>query len=227
MVSILTSTIRPQYMENVFQNYQQQTYQDKELIIILNHDDMNIDEWKGKAKSHNNVFVYQLPQHKTYGDCLNFAVEKSTHDVLAIFDDDDHYAPSYLTQSMQVMNRSGASVVGKGDFFVYFEINKALAVCRHSRPNTFTTAVAGATLVFKKEICEKVKFAALNLGADKGFKDMCNKLGYKMYATDRYNYTCVRRSDVNDHTWQIDQERFMKSCQFVTYTDDYKLLVSK
>lgn len=36
-ITVITSTIRPGFMENVFENYNRQNYMKKELIIILNN----------------------------------------------------------------------------------------------------------------------------------------------------------------------------------------------
>lgn len=44
MVSVITCTIREEYIENVFKNYEQQLWKDKELIIILNKDTMNLSK---------------------------------------------------------------------------------------------------------------------------------------------------------------------------------------
>jgi hypothetical protein len=60
-VSIVTSTNRPSFIENVFQNYRNQTGVQKELIIVLNNR-MSIDLYKKKAKQFKNVFIYQLPE---------------------------------------------------------------------------------------------------------------------------------------------------------------------
>lgn len=228
MVSIITSTVRPLYMDNLFQNYQHQLCEDKELIIVLNRDDMDIYKWKEKAKVYPNVFVYQMPGHTTLGECLNFAIEKSNHSIIAKFDDDDYYAPHYLTQAIQAMKETGAHVVGKAAYFVYFEENKNLYMRRNTQlQNTFTSSLAGSTLMFQKEIFNNnVKFPSMNAGEDREFRRMCIKNKCKMYSTDSYHYAYIRRSDVNSHTWKIDKNKFLNSYELVTVTDSYKPFVT-
>ena len=41
-VTIVTSTIRPECIHNIFNNYARQKWKMKELIIVVNKDDMNI-----------------------------------------------------------------------------------------------------------------------------------------------------------------------------------------
>lgn len=79
MISVITCRIRPELMDNVFENYSHQVFKKKELIIILNHDDMDLKQWIQKAKQYPNVFVYQLPSKKTVGECKNFAVKKAKY----------------------------------------------------------------------------------------------------------------------------------------------------
>ncbi len=101
---------------------------EKELIIILNKDDMDIEMWKERSKGNENVSIYQLPEEKTLGECLNFGIEKARYNIVAKFDDDDYYSPYYLTEAMQIFLTTDAQVVGKGKAFMYFEKEKLLTL---------------------------------------------------------------------------------------------------
>ena len=128
MISIITCTQRENFIETVFENYQRQEWQDKELIIILNNDAMSLRKWQNKAKSYENISVYQLSESISLGSCLNFGIEQSKYDYIAKFDDDDYYAPKYLTHAMSELRRKGASVVGKISAYMYFEDKNLLTV---------------------------------------------------------------------------------------------------
>src|ERR1700730_13001262 len=52
-ISIIACTMRPEFINNIFANYNRQSYKNKELIIILNHDDIDIDKVKIKAMLYN------------------------------------------------------------------------------------------------------------------------------------------------------------------------------
>ncbi|MGM0880940.1 MAG: glycosyltransferase family A protein [Bacillota bacterium] len=61
-VSIITCTNRPQFFDNILENYIKQQYRKKELIIILNNDSMNLEQFQGKIRTYNNIKVYKLPE---------------------------------------------------------------------------------------------------------------------------------------------------------------------
>lgn len=113
--------MRPYYMENIFNNYDRQEYEDKQLIVILNRDDMDIQQWRAKAREYKNVKIYRVSEKHRLGKCLNYGIRKAKYDVLAKFDDDDYYAPHYLTEAMEALSNKRVSVVGKYTSFVYFE----------------------------------------------------------------------------------------------------------
>lgn len=223
MVSIICCTIRQHCMENVFQNYENQLVKEKELIIILNRDDMDINTWKERASRSQNVTVFQLPEEMTLGECLNYGIEKTTYPFIAKFDDDDYYAPSYLEQSLRVLNRENVHVVGKKSVFMYFLDDKILAIHRRQHENRFVNGgIKGATLLFKKYITEKVKFPHLNLGEDTLFLQDCINHNYRIYSTDKYNYVCLRTSSSGKHTWNPNKRIFSRDLHLLRQTDDFR-----
>ncbi|NHM31139.1 hypothetical protein [Neobacillus terrae] len=60
-ISIVACTSKEGYMDNIFSNYQNQILQEKELIVILNSDSHDVNEWLKKAENYEHVRVYQLP----------------------------------------------------------------------------------------------------------------------------------------------------------------------
>ena len=135
MVSLIASTIRDKMMNNIFENFYRQKWEEKELIIILNNDDMDIEMGKKRSKVNENVTIYQLPEEKTLGECLNFGIEKARYNIVAKFDDDDYYSPYYLTEAMRIFLTTDAQVVGKGKAFMYFEKQKLLTLRKLGNEN--------------------------------------------------------------------------------------------
>jgi cellulose synthase/poly-beta-1,6-N-acetylglucosamine synthase-like glycosyltransferase len=225
MVSVICCTMRQNFMENVFQNYENQVWIEKELIIILNKDDMDITKWEERARHSQGVTVYQLPEETYLGQCLNYGIGKAKYDFIAKFDDDDYYAPNYLTQSMKALNEMNADIVGKATIYMYFESSKSLVLHRPGRENKYNTKLKGATLLFKKQIMEKVSFPEKNMGEDAIFVKQCKNQGFILYSTDRCNYACLRTSTTGHHTWGRSTEWLMERSNFLGETDDYKSLV--
>lgn len=212
-------------MNNVFKNYQQQTWKEKELIIILNKDSMDIDKWLKKAKNYPNVRVYQLHEQAALGDCLNFGVLNSDYDIIAKFDDDDYYGPNYITNAMSVFEDQNISIVGKSSVYIYFQNKKALIHVQGTE-NSIADSVAGATLMFRKNVFYYVRFEKVNRAEDFFFIDQCQKEGFQIYSTDSYDFAVIRQNSKN-HTWKISDEDLMEWGDLVGYMDDFQTIVSK
>ncbi|MDQ0970651.1 cellulose synthase/poly-beta-1,6-N-acetylglucosamine synthase-like glycosyltransferase [Neobacillus niacini] len=225
IISIITCTVREHLISNIIENYTNQLFQDKELIIILNKDEMDINLIKGKIGGIEGITIYQLPQDYSLGECLNYGIGKAKYDVIAKFDDDDYYGPEYLTEAMNALKTTNASIVGKEEFFVFLKSNHALLLRGHGLSNKYVKHVSGATLVFEKSIIDKIKFPNLTLGEDTEFQKKCIIHGYRIYSSSRYNFAAIRENDVNEHTWKVSDKRLIEHGEIVAYTDDFKSMV--
>jgi cellulose synthase/poly-beta-1,6-N-acetylglucosamine synthase-like glycosyltransferase len=224
-VTIITSTIRPQYMANVFLNYQRQLWGPKELIIILNKDSLRMADYRRIARKYRNVRVYRVPQHKTLGQCLNFGVNKAKYTHIAKFDDDDYYGPHYIPEAMAMFSNPKADIVGKLKIYYYFPHKRMLAL-RNRKARAFAPSktIAGATIVFRKKVFRHVKFARALKGSDQIFLTACRRKGFKIYTTSVYNFVAFRRANRLSHTWNISDKlllgnnsRTFRTSQFASY----------
>lgn len=133
-VSIITCTNRPRFFNHILLNFQRQQHQLKELIIILNKDQMNLAEYRLKASKVGNVRVYQVNEKTSLGQCLNCGIAKSKFPYIAKFDDDDYYSPFYLNEQIKALVRTKSDIVGKHACLVYLAAaNKLLIRSPHER----------------------------------------------------------------------------------------------
>jgi glycosyltransferase involved in cell wall biosynthesis len=222
--------MREQFIDHVFNNYLTQIVKVKELIIILNDEDMNLAIWQQKAETYPDISVFQLPKKTSLGKCLNFGVRLAKYDLISKLDDDDYYAPEYLSEQMNAMQKTNADIVCKRTVFMYFEKEKQLALhLDRMETNTFmrkSGGIKGATLVMRKKVCKKVRFPHVNLGEDSDFLKKCLKKRYKIYATDAYNYVCLRRS-AKHHTWRTHNDELMEESKLICKTDNYKKFIEQ
>lgn len=226
MMTVITCTNREMMMDNVFHNYSIQTMKNKELIIILNKDEMNLDVWRNEAKKYPSVTVCQLPERMMISECKNIAIRKAKYDHIAKFDDDDYYAPAYLQTAWDVfMKNPEADIVGKSSVYFYFQDRKLLCLFSSANENTWTDHVIDSTLSFKKDIFQHVRYRKWKVGTDKIFQRDCIAKGYNIFSTDRYNHTVIRRSNQH-HTWKITEQSFIDICTNVVYTNDYQSIVT-
>ncbi|UHA75479.1 glycosyltransferase [Paenibacillus sp. 481] len=227
-VSIITCTNRARYMKNVFHNYDKQTWKHKELIIILNNDDMNVHTYKQMAKRYAHVSVYQLPEKTSLGSCLNFGVFKTKYNYIAKFDDDDFYSTSYLADSMDALWRSKADVVGKKSFYCWLGGRKLLILRSPGADHKYVSILPGATLVFRKRVFEHVRFANISVGEDDQFCRDSRAKGYTLYSGGKYNFTAIRRKNASGHTWKITEQRLLhKNVKIVYGVRRFKRYVSR
>ncbi|WP_350006459.1 glycosyltransferase family 2 protein [Shouchella clausii] len=227
MISVITCTNRHDSMNTVFDNYLRQTMKDKELIVILNQDKMDLSFWKEQAKKLPRVSVFQVPEHLSVGECKNIAAEKTAYSHIAKFDDDDYYAPLYLESAWSAFEKQGeADIVGKSSVYFYFQKSKCLGFFPSLYEDRFAKQVVDSTLVFRKELLKDVCFPKMKVGSDKKFQKDCAAKGFRIFSTDRYNHAVIRSGNPNHHTWKISDEHLLKGCINLVYTDDYKPLVT-
>lgn len=222
-ISIITVTNRITFLDNIFENYSRQNYQPKELIIILNKNEIDISSFKKKAKNHSNVKIYKVDEKKSLGYCLNYAVKKTKYEIVAKFDDDDYYSFNYLSKSVKAFDYTEAKLIGKRSHLVYFENSSLLAIRNPGHENCYDTFVNGSTMIFKKEIFKKVKFPNKSLAEDTEFCNTCVEKGIKIYSTDRFDHVYIRRKSKKGHAWKISDKKFLeRSCEAIGKIDDYK-----
>ena len=139
-VSVLIPTMRPEHVARCLENFTKQTYPEKELILILNNAEFDLDAIRKDAEAIPNAQVLYIKGHTTLGDCLNRGVEAASGKYIAKMDDDDHYGERFLSDSVLAASFSDAEIVGKGThFFMYFEESHATALLAELTPeHTFT-----------------------------------------------------------------------------------------
>ncbi|REE91551.1 glycosyl transferase family 2 [Paenibacillus taihuensis] len=217
-VSVITCTNRPLFFNKLIYNFRRQRYNVKELIIVLNKGSMNLTEYRRRVSRFPNIKVYKLPEKFTLGSCLNFGINRAKYPVIAKFDDDDYYSPHYLLEQVRALRRTGAGIVGKGAHLKFFEGRRLLVITTPSQKNKFVKYVAGGTLLFRRQLHKRIRFARLTLGEDVNFMRRCRAIGYKLFATSPYNFVGIRRKNKQSHTWRESDENVLKGSLFVART---------
>ncbi|WP_052342749.1 glycosyltransferase [Bacillus sp. EB01] len=224
MISVVTSTMRPNMLDRVIDNFKRQNVEKKELIIILNKNGIKIHK-----STSPNIKVFHLDEAKTLGECLNYGISKAQYDVIAKFDDDDYYSPYYLSNSLKLLADTGASVIGKASIFVYFKKDKLLSLYRPRMNDLFLknkrVLLAGGTLVLKRQVMEKVQFQELNTGEDVQFQKDCFDQKISLYSGKYYDYVLIRYEDHHQHSWKIDNQTFQKECIKIGLTENFEEVI--
>ncbi|MCP8968354.1 glycosyltransferase [Ectobacillus ponti] len=235
MVSLIVCTNREYAMENVFANYTRQEYPDKEMIIVLNSDRMNIESWKAEAEKHQNVTVFRQPEQVTLGECYNFAIPRAKYAYVAKIDDDDYYSPYYLSEAVRGIAVSGADVIGKSTAFIYYARQQLLTLFREGvefsyiqdEKEMFAKFLIGATLLFRKDLFPDLSFKPTNIGEDTEFLRMCVQKGLRTYSTSRYNYAYIRYSNSGHHTSTLQEHKLLEKSRYIARTTHFHPVVTR
>ncbi len=219
-ISIITVTNRIKYINRIIDNFTNQTYQNKELILIINSEDFDKNIFTEKMKHDKNVKIYQLNKNFSLGYCTNYAIENSNGIILAKFDDDDIYSPYYLEDIFNAYQYSNASIIGKNRYFCYIEGKNMTVLSRMSNKieeNQYTKGLLlGATLTWKRSVNEKgIVFGDKNMGEDTIFLKRAHQKGINVYSTDRYGYIKWKSPNMSEHAWKISDEDIIKNSDFI------------
>ncbi|MDT3428673.1 cellulose synthase/poly-beta-1,6-N-acetylglucosamine synthase-like glycosyltransferase [Paenibacillus forsythiae] len=226
-VSVITCTNRQGYAGNLLHNYSRQRHPKKELIIIVNNDKIPLAPYQRLAKQHKNIQVFRVPEHRSLGACLNFAVRKAKYSYVAKFDDDDYYAPYYLTDSLQALHRTKADIIGKRAHYMYLRGSKTLILRFPDDENRPATRLPGATLVIKRDVLNKVRFPDRSVGEDDLFCVRSKRKGYKVRSGGKYNFAAIRRKNSSNHTWVISDQELIAHHRRIPNVKNYKQFVQR
>lgn len=226
-VSIITCSNRPSQVHNVFENYARQDFEPKELIVILNNNSMDLNEWQAAAADYPDAVVYRCDEKCSLGSCLNLAVHKSKYSYIARFDDDDYYAPNFLKDPVAALNEGRCDIAGKTCRYIYFQDRSVLALMQAGKEYSYTNYVVGATMVIKREVFKRVRFPDITLGDDSDFQQACRRRKLRIYAVDKYNYVTIRHSATLSHTFLLDDDSYLALCHSKVDTTDFISLITR
>ncbi|MCZ8517200.1 glycosyltransferase family A protein [Paenibacillus filicis] len=200
----------------------------KELIIIINNNDIPVRPYRAMVKKYRNIRVYRKKEITTLGKCLNFGIRESKYSHIAKFDDDDYYAPRYLSDAMNLFRSKKVDVVGKRAHFLWLDGKKVLILRNPNRQYQRVRILPGATLVFKKSVFRKVRFSNVDVGEDDKFCQKCRAKGYTVYSRGKYNFAALRRKHSRDHTWIISEKKLLSgNVKVIRNVKNYKKFVTR
>ena len=133
---------RPLFVPQAVRCFLRQDYANKELIIIDDGEVRVTDD----RPSHESIRYVSIDHRLTLGEKRNLAADLSRGDIIAHWDDDDWYAPGYLTSLAAELLRGGPGILtGLSRYLVYMLSTGRLNVCSASEP-------AGASFCYWKSL---------------------------------------------------------------------------
>jgi glycosyltransferase involved in cell wall biosynthesis len=176
---IMPTANRQKYIPFAIKHFLAQDYDFKELIII---DDGRESIERLLPKEDNIKYNYSL-KVKSVGTKRNLACDIATGDIIVHWDDDDWYAPDWLSRQVDILRSSAADICGIEHVNFYSTITDTLwkgTSLNRNNPN-YRAFLYGATLSYPKAFWQKNPFQDRKAGEDSEF---LNSLGAKLYAHD-------------------------------------------
>lgn len=153
------------------------------------------------------------------------AVEKARYDYIATFDDDDFYAPHYLTDLMHAFQYTDADIVGKLTYYLYLETKQILAIRNKFQEYKYLDAdsfLDGGKKIVKRKVYDHVRNRDVSINEDVYFCQDSMEKGFKIFSADKYNLVYLRRSNKDSHTWKEDDDTLLGWCSVAARTKRYK-----
>ncbi|XLQ20251.1 MAG: glycosyltransferase family 2 protein [Candidatus Moraniibacteriota bacterium] len=207
-ISIIVSTMRPENINQLFENISLQNYPNKELILILHGDEFDVDEIKSKTLNlAYDVRIIQKDALTIFGDNLNIGVDNATGDYITKMDDDDYYGPNHLDDIYLALHYSQATIVGKTGNFTYLEQSDVMIEFGEQAEDRWWSHLPGGTILIRTDDMKKYKFASIKKSIDAELVGRIIENGDSAYSTHRYNYIRVRHGE---HTYKKDDAFFIE-----------------
>lgn len=133
LVSVITPTYgRPHYHERLYQSFCHQNYPNKQLLVL---DDSPEASSFFTALKDDRVGYHWTPERHTIGDKRNRLLAMADGEIIAHFDDDDFYAPQYLSVMIEVLGKDYA-LVKLSNWFAFAEEHQSFFYwdTAHRRP---------------------------------------------------------------------------------------------
>lgn len=213
-VTAICVSRRREFLTQVRNNLKQQTYPDLRVIYVIHGDHIDIDTVERELAELKRLKVLQLTDRNTFlADGLNLALDFCDTDLCAKIDDDDHYGPNYILNAQMALKYSGVpnvALVGKATHFCYIESRNAFGIRFPNIHNRQYKRVHGGTLFWRRSLVGDQRFERVRQGTDSLFTQGVRDKGLIAYSADPFDFIHVRYANSANHTWQIDDEDFMR-----------------
>jgi len=163
---------RHEFISQAIDQFLQQDYPNKELIII---DDSEVP--MADLIPQSPLIIYSYEDTRTdLGSKRNHACDKANGEIIVHLDDDDFYAPDWLKKQVSFLLKHDLDITGLSTPVFYNKMERT--VWQYIYPEKEKPWVYGATLCYTKKIWEANRFPVLNCGEDNMFvwSDLIKKI---------------------------------------------------
>ncbi|GAB2604090.1 glycosyltransferase [Nitrincola alkalisediminis] len=218
LVSIITCTRRPNMIDRIVENMTRQNHPNCELILVVQDftcseiQDLILKLTRNPSNINRVELISNDSQNVTLGERFNHAATYAKGEYIAKMDDDDFYFQNYLSDMLIPFSFGDFGMVGKKELYMYLSGSNKLIKRFSGMKHRVVDFVAGPTFVIRRSVFNEVKFESRNTGEDSSFIKNIQAAGYKIYASDPFNFIQFR-ADPSKHTWGVSDEEILQGKQ--------------
>lgn len=222
-ISVIVPTMRPDQLENVWRFVAAQVHPEVELVLVP-HGFVPDDEMLARLKGEHGldrVTVVPGQKDQTLGALMNMGVEAASGHYIAKLDDDNYYAPHFLSDLVRAFDYTDAQVVGKWAHYVHIGDESGPTLLRfEDSEHRYVRLVQGGTILTPREVALATRFEDLPRRVDTTFLEKIHAAGGRVYSTDRWNFVSVRGADPGAHTWKVSHEDLLARSSRLVFNGD-------
>jgi hypothetical protein len=219
LVSVIVPTKRTGLLDACIKNFKSQHYPQKELIIIINNSNVDMDYVNSVVRDEPNIEVINIHQERNVGLCMNYGIAHAKGKYWFKMDDDDIYGENYLIDMVQLAECADFNIIGKPSAFIFMEsdgniyLRNGAAGNQHTIGSMHMPDLCGATLGGKKDAFSgfSERFRAC---VDTGFTEDSRISRKTIITGDIWNFIAHRHKDKFKHTWRLEDDDIKKNASF-------------
>lgn len=174
---IMPTANRQKFLPFAIHYFIDQDYPNKELIII----DDGLESAKALIPNHPQIRYFYSEPLGTIGVKRNHACDKAQGEIIMHWDDDDWYAPDWISRQIEALSTSGADITGLNTVLFYSPSVEKRWVYEDS--DLEKPWLCGATMAYRKSFWKEHPFVDIQVGED---YDFVWNSGAKTFALDYF-----------------------------------------
>jgi glycosyltransferase involved in cell wall biosynthesis len=170
---------RRQWLPKAIRYYQSQTYQNRELLILADGEDVSdlVGRNDGTSLPGREIRYVHIENGRTIGEKRNYGIRLARGGIIAHWDDDDYSAPGRLTDQLDRLSQTGKPVTGYSSML--FTDGRDWWRCKRLGGNPIGL---GTSLCYRKNWWAAHPFPAKQVGEDEDFMNAAN--GARQFAPE-------------------------------------------
>lgn len=226
-ISVLISTKRKEFIQSFLSQVNQQEHVNLQIILLTHGFKLSSrDKTEFKKLSSNELEIVECDESVSFGQCLNMGIEKIKYNYVIKMDDDDYYYPNFIIDIYLGLRYSQATLSGKHAFFFYLEDENIVGQRRINKQYVYTSEIKGNTMLCSSDVFKQFKFNDLPRHIDSDFIQRIRENKGKVYCIHPYDMCVYRASNKENHTYQVEDSRFLRDAEILYYGSPNKTISS-